>query len=115
MISETRRYRRYPFVATAVLLLTSENMQQRITTLADNISLLGVGLRAYKPLDRGISTTVELAFMTMKGIREKDVIEGKIAWTARQEYHYYIGIAFDKEISRERNPKLYEHFVRVIQ
>jgi hypothetical protein len=53
--------------------------------------------------------------MTMKGIREKDVIEGKIAWTARQEYHYYIGIAFDKEISRERNPKLYEHFVRVIQ
>ena len=79
-----------------------------------NISLSGMGLYSYTPVEKGTEVSIEISFVSDKGVDRKDRIEGKIVWLSTQERLHFMGIAFDKEMNPSEQPFLYDYFRKVV-
>ncbi|GMT46508.1 MAG: hypothetical protein IEMM0007_0074 [bacterium] len=114
MIQNLRRHHRYPILATAVVEVKNDKKLQPFETMVSSISQSGMGVYAYAPLEKGTPVTMEISFISVKGIKENDTAEGRIVWLSRMGKIYFVGIAFDEELNPVRQPRLYEHFFKVI-
>ncbi|NOZ25542.1 MAG: PilZ domain-containing protein [Nitrospirae bacterium] len=109
-----RRHHRYPILATALVRPEGGKDVQPIETMVASISQSGLGVYSYEPLKTGTRVTVEINFISVKGIREKDTAEGRIVWLSGMGRLYFVGIAFDEDLNPSKQPRLYEHFFKVV-
>jgi len=79
-----------------------EGLSAQVTTISQG----GIGFYTKVPLEKSTPVSVELLLHPSQGMK-KDSIEGRIASVSSQGNDYYVGIAFDREIS-------YDHFVELI-
>jgi len=113
-IKNLRRHHRYPILATALVTPANEKNPQPIETLVASISQSGVGLYSYAPVTKGTRVTLEVTFISVKGVKENDTVKGRVVWLTRMGKLYFIGIAFDEELNPAQQPRLYEHFFKII-
>jgi hypothetical protein len=106
MFAMFRRYRRYSISAQAVIRRRDTGSPEGLTTQVNNISQGGMGVYTSVCMEKATPVLVELQFHSFEGIR-KDVLEGRIASVSSQGNDYFVGIAFDREIS-------YDRFVEII-
>ncbi|GBD98702.1 PilZ domain protein [bacterium BMS3Abin07] len=109
MADDARKYPRYQLIATAVI-RTENDYRKRISSLIENISLNGIGLRTYRHIDSGTETSVELIFMTRRGMKAIANVKGRVAWISQKNDFFSLGISLDEEVSREKHPILYEYY-----
>lgn len=114
MEKEVRKFQRYPFNATAIIKMDGNEHQKRITTLANNISPIGMGLRTYTSLEKGLSAPIEVIFSGNQGKRQKDVIEGTVAWVSKLDTFYFMGIIFREKVNPSKHPNLYRHLMNIM-
>jgi hypothetical protein len=101
-------------LATAVVEVKNDKNPQPIETMVASISQSGMGVYSYAPLEKGTPVTIEITFISVKGIKENDTAKGRIVWLSNMGKLYFVGIAFDEELDPVRQPRLYEHFFKVI-
>ncbi|HEB75235.1 MAG TPA: PilZ domain-containing protein [Nitrospirae bacterium] len=109
-----RRHHRYPILATAHVSPREGGDVQPIETMVASISQSGLGVYSYSPLKTGTRVRIEITFISVKGVKEKDTTEGRVVWLSGMGRLYFIGIAFDEELSPAKQPRLYEHFFKVV-
>ncbi len=114
MIRNLRRHHRYPILATAVVEVKNDKNPEPIEAMVSSISQSGMGVYSYVPLEKGTPVTIEITFISVKGIKENDTAEGRVVWLSKMGKIYFIGIAFDEELNPVRQSRLYEHFWKVI-
>ncbi len=108
MTEDNRKHERYSFFASASTNIVSEGKE--VSTLVNNISCYGIGLRSYAPLRKGTRASVDLFFVNDRGIRERERIGGRVAWTIKKGPIFYAGIVFHEEMNALSHPMLYSHF-----
>ncbi|NOY39314.1 MAG: PilZ domain-containing protein [Nitrospirae bacterium] len=101
-------------MATAVVEARNDKNPEPIETMVASISQSGMGVYAYAPLEKGTPVTIEISFISVRGIKENDTAEGRIVWLSKMGKIYFVGIAFDEDLNPVRQPRLYEHFFKVI-
>ncbi len=106
MFEKFRRYRRYSISAQAVIRRMDSGSPEELTTSVNNISQGGMGVYSSVQMEKATPVSVELLFHSLEGIK-KDLLEGKIASICSHGNDFFVGIAFDREIS-------YEHFVEIV-
>ena len=106
MFENVRRYRRYSVSAKAVIRRLDAASPDGLLTQVTTISQGGLGFYTDAIMEKATPVSVELLF---PGVEEsqKDVLKGRIASVCSQGKDYFVGIAFDKEIS-------YDRFVEII-
>ncbi|VAX32700.1 hypothetical protein MNBD_NITROSPIRAE02-844 [hydrothermal vent metagenome] len=114
MIQNLRRHHRYPILATAVVEVKNDKNPQPVEAMVSSISQSGMGVYSYVPLEKGTPVTIEVTFISVKGIKENDTAEGRVVWLSKMGKIYFVGIAFDEELNPVKQPRLYEHFFKVI-
>lgn len=112
-----RQHLRYPISATARIKVKDKADAPPIETVLAiaNISSAGLGLYSYAPIATGASVEMDITFISPGGLTRSDSVHGKIIWsselgrTGEKGGLYFIGIAFDHELSPEKQPFLYEY------
>ena len=84
-----------------------------VESLVANISRSGLGLYSYSRIEKGISVSIEITFVSLKGSKHKDTVDGEVVWLSKLGRLYYIGVAFYEELNPAKQPVLYEHFWKV--
>ncbi len=102
MFENFRRYPRYSVCAVAIIKRRDAGSPEELDTRVTTISQGGMGFYSSVPMEKATPVLVELLFHAPEGITRKDVLEGKIASISAQGKDYYVGIAFDREISHDR-------------
>jgi len=115
MFSENRRDMRYPFVATAIVKVQGRETSGHITSLANNISPSGMGLRTYTALEKGATASIEVIFSDGRGKRERDTVEGTVAWISRLGKFYLLGVSFLERINPSQHPKLFRRLNELVR
>lgn len=115
MFSETRRDPRYPFVATAIMKVQGKESPGHITSLANNISPSGMGLRTYTAIEKGATATIEIIFSDGRGKRERDIVEGTVAWISKLGKLYLLGVSFIERINPSQHPKLFRRLNDIVR
>ena len=100
-------------MATALVKNKNDRDALPVETLVANISRSGLGLYSYTNMEKGISVSIEITFISLKGYKQKDTVEGEIVWLSKLGRLYFIGIVFDEELNLSKQPVLYEHFWKV--
>lgn len=106
MFENYRRYQRYSVSAKAVIRRQAGESQEGLTTQVNTISQGGMGFYTNVFMEKATPVSIEFLFSALKGM-EKDILEGRIASICSQEKDYFVGIAFEREIS-------YDRFVEII-
>ena len=106
MLENYRKYQRYSVSAKAMIRRLSAEAQEEVTTQVNTISQGGMGFYTDVFMERSTPVSIEFLFGAFDGL-EKGILTGKIVSVCSQEKDYFVGIAFDNEIS-------YEHFVEII-
>ncbi|HXX80723.1 MAG TPA: PilZ domain-containing protein [Thermodesulfovibrionales bacterium] len=106
MLKNYRRYQRYSVWARAMIRRLNAESQEGVPTEVNTISQGGMGFYTDVLMEKATPVSVEFLFGALQGI-EKGIVTGKIASICSQERDYFVGIAFDTEIS-------YDHFVEII-
>ena len=101
-----RRYRRYLVLGQAVIRGHDTRSPGGLTTQVNNISQGGMGVYTNVRMEKATPVSVELLFHCSNRIG-KDVLVGSVASVSRIGSDFFVGIAFDKEIS-------YDRFVEII-
>ncbi len=109
-----RRHHRYPILATAVVRSKNDEKSRPVESMVASISQSGFGLYSYDPLGEGTPVSIDITFISVKGTPEQDTLEGKVIWSTRVGKLYFTGIAFDEELNPARQPRLYEHFWKIV-
>lgn len=104
MFKDYRKYQRYSILASAKITRLDEGSQESLTAQVSTISQGGMGFYAATFLEKATPVAVEFLVDALQGI---GVLEGKIASVCSQGNDYFVGIAFDREIS-------YDRFVTII-
>ena len=102
MYKEFRRYPRYPISTKAVVTMLDDGSHERLTTQVITISQGGMGIYTSVLMKKAALVSVKLLLYARDGAVQEDVFEGKIASVCLQENDYFVGIAFDREISYDR-------------
>lgn len=102
MLEDIRRWPRYSISARAVIKRRDAGCPEGMTTQVTTISQGGMGFYSDVFMEKATPVSVELLFHALEGSTKKDVLEGRIASISSQGNDYYVGIAFDREISHER-------------
>jgi hypothetical protein len=110
MSKENRKSPRYPFRASSVTNIQGNSLLNEVSTIANNLSPSGIGLRAYTPLMTGARVSVDLSFINKKGAIENDTVNGRVAWASRKGELFFAGITFNEDLHPDKNPHLYRHF-----
>jgi len=98
MYENYRRYQRYSISARALITPRDIGSPETLTTQVTTISQGGMGFYADVPLRKNTPVTVELLI----GRPGMEILEGKIASICLEGNNYFVGIAFDRDISYER-------------
>lgn len=101
MFENFRRYRRYSISARAVIRRQGAESTKGLATRVTTISQGGMGFYTRVPIEKATPVSVELLFPGHEGMTRKDILEGRIASVCSQEDDYFVGIAFDREISHD--------------
>ncbi|MEE9523470.1 MAG: PilZ domain-containing protein [Thermodesulfovibrionales bacterium] len=110
MSKENRKSTRYPFRASSVTNIKGNGLLNEVSTIANNLSHSGIGLRAYMPLMTGSCVSVDLSFINKRGAIENDTVNGRVAWSSRKGELFFAGITFNEELHPDKHPHLYRHF-----
>ncbi len=94
-----RRYPRFSIFARAVILRRDAGSPGQVNAMVNTISQGGIGFYSDVLLEKATPVSVEL---TVGGFEGTETLEGRIASICPQGKDYFIGIAFDREISYER-------------
>lgn len=101
MFENYRRYQRYSIFARAVIRRRDAGSPEEMTARVATISQGGMGFYTGVLMEKTTPVSVELLLDTVSETA-KGVLEGRIASVCRQEKDYFVGIAFDREISYDR-------------
>jgi hypothetical protein len=112
-----RQHLRYPISATALIRIKDKGEISPLETVLAiaNISKSGLGLYSYSPLSEGSSVSMDITFKSPGGFTRSDAVEGRVIWSSefgkigQKGGLYFIGISFDRELSPEGQPFLYEY------
>lgn len=107
MVENFRRYPRYSISAKAVIRRRDAGTPEGMTTQVTTISQGGIGFYTDVFMEKATPVSVELLFHVLEGKKDKDVLDGRIASICSQGSDFFVGIAFDKEIS-------YDRFIEII-
>lgn len=110
MTQERRKHERYPFNAIALVREKTGGSDEAIPTLTENISLNGIEFHSHINIEEGTRVEVELKFTNRDGIPTSDIIEGTIVWHSYRGNYSAMGLSFNKALSSEDNPALYDYF-----
>lgn len=110
---DKRKTKRHNISATALISIKEIEDAGPIYVLVAGISKSVLGVYSYAPIPEGHSVSIDISFLGFRGI-QKDKIEGKVSLSTREEDIHYIEIDFDKELSPETQPVLYENFWRLV-
>ena len=106
MFENYRRYQRYSVSAKAVIRRLTKESQEGLTTQVNTISQGGMGFYTNVFIEKATPVTIEFSFGAFQSM-EKDILVGRIASVCFKEKDYFVGVAFDREIS-------YDRFVEII-
>lgn len=106
MNNNFRKYRRYSVSAQAVIRRRDVGSLEGLTTQVNNISQGGMGVYTNVHMEKATPVSVELLFHCPDGIG-KDIFLGRVASVSPLGKDFFVGIAFDTEIS-------YDRFVEII-
>ncbi len=112
-MKDKREHRRYPILATAVIKAENGRDALPVESLVANISRSGLGLYSYSRIEKGVPVSIEITFVSLKGSKRKDTVEGEVVWLSKLGRLYYIGVVFDEELNPAKQSVLYEHFWKV--
>jgi len=101
MFRKVRRYHRYSISGDAVITCGEAGSPKKLTTRVNTISQGGMGFYSDVFIEKATPVSVELLFHS-GSMTGGNVFAGKIASICSQEKDYYMGIAFDHEISFDR-------------
>lgn len=114
MSNPKREYKRYPLTGTAEIKPSRDDSSTKIDTLIANISKVGLGLYSNKPLEPETNVSIKLTFISVHGTVHTEEIEGYVISKKKIGSLIFLGIAFQEEINKARNPVLFEHYYRII-
>ena len=103
--SERRRSPRVQLTGAA-LLASRREPGRAFTAVLDNVNRLGAGFQAKESLASGEPVTVSLAFLSQQGDDEKETLAGRVAWVKPWERGFFIGVVWDRAVSKAANPCL---------
>lgn len=103
------RPHRYEFLATAEVYSEGDS-HKRLTAIVENISKNGLRLRTYDPIKIGTKVSIQLTFTIRTGGKARSLLKGRVSRLYRKNDNYFMGIAFDREITLDSNPKLFHYF-----
>jgi hypothetical protein len=101
-----RRYQRYSVSAKAVIRRLAAESQEGLTTQVNTISQGGMGFYTNVFMEKATAVSIEFLFGALQGMG-KDILVGRIVSVCSHEKDYFVGVAFDREIS-------YDRFVEII-
>jgi hypothetical protein len=107
VVENFRKYPRYSISAKAVIRRLDAEKSEGLTTQVTTISQGGMGFYTEVFMEKATPVSIELLFDVLERKKDRDVLEGRIASICSQGSDYFVGIAFDKEIS-------YDRFVEII-
>ena len=96
-----RRYRRYLVSGQAVIKGYDTRSPWGLTTQVNNISQGGMGVYTNVRMEKATPVSIELLFHCSNWIG-KDVLAGRVASVSSIGSDFFVGIAFDNEISYDR-------------
>jgi hypothetical protein len=96
-----RRYQRYSVSAKAVIRRQVAETQEGLTTQVSTLSQGGMGFYTDVLMEKATPVSIEFLFSALQGVKQ-EVLTGRIASVCSQEKDYFVGIAFDREISYDR-------------
>jgi len=102
MFENYRRYPRYSVSARVVVRRLDSLSPGGLDTQVTTISQGGMGFYTSVLMEKSTPVSVELLFHASDSAAREDVFEGKVASICAQGKDYYIGIAFDEDISDDR-------------
>ena len=106
MLEDFRRWPRYSISAKAVIRRRDAGSPEELITRVTTISQGGIGFYTDESMEKAAPVSVELFFYGSDDTGG-DILEGMIASICPQESDYFVGIAFDREIS-------YDRFIEII-
>jgi len=101
MFHKVRRYHRHSISGSAVITRRDAGSPKELVTRVNTISQGGMGFYSEVFIEKATPVSVELLFQSGSPTGG-NVLAGKIASVCSQEKDYYMGIAFDNEISFDR-------------
>lgn len=84
-----------------------------IQTVIANISLRGIGLYSYDPIEINKYVSITINFISVDGTLKTDSIEGCIISNKKIDDTYFVGLQFNEEIDAKHQPSLFEHVRKI--
>ena len=113
MQKERRRQNRYPVSALAKIKVRHDGNLTLVGSTVNDICLSGMRISSVVLLEEGDPVSVEL--LEILGTEYEAKVKGTVAWTSLKESFCDMGISFEKEMSSDNQPALYEKLFRDIQ
>lgn len=102
---ERRRHLRVPITAHVTLFFGGGEPTLVIHGVIADISLGGIGLHLYEPIEVGADMKLEISF-PFGGETKTETVEGTSIYSNRVESTHYVGIEFAQELNPEHQPYL---------
>jgi hypothetical protein len=83
----------------------AESSLTRRGAIAD-ISLGGIGLHLFQPIEDGVKVKLEVSFSVGRGEIKTETVQGKTLYSYHIRDMYYVGIEFDQELNAMHQPYL---------
>ena len=109
-----RRHKRVPLAASATIKYNFEENPEPIQAMTADISFAGIGVYSDKPIREGTSLSIEITFISAKGIMTTASIQGESVYVREMGGIYFIGIEFDEEINPIKQPSLHDHLKKIL-
>jgi c-di-GMP-binding flagellar brake protein YcgR len=108
-----RRYTRVLITGIATLKFEEKEKVRSVQTVISNISLGGIGVYSYNPLELNKCVSMTVNFISGDGILKTDSISGHIRCHKKIDNTYFVGIRFNEELNAEHQPLLFRHIREV--
>ncbi len=115
MFQNKRKYRRYPIFAKVEIKTKNVINPTAVIAHVNCISEVGLGVYSAKPVEARAKVSIIIEFLSFEGKKEKDSIECVVAWAITEDNSYYLGLLFDEELNKDKQPNLYRHFHRIVK
>lgn len=113
MKKEKRRHQRYRLFAMAVITVKNDHTRARLTAHIENISQGGMSTVVSSPIKIDTPIIVDMKFTHAMMKRIHSIIEGRVVRVSRLNNLFSLCISFDRELSPERYPQIYEYFSEI--
>jgi hypothetical protein len=103
---ENRKNKRVRLLAHVMLLLEEVESPLVIRGVIADISLGGIGLHLFQPIEDGVKVKLEIRFSVGRGEIKTETTRGKTLYSYHIRDMYYVGIEFDQELNPLHHPFL---------